>query len=86
MACLVRAAKLTNSVSKNRQTGAIHMNHIVGQGLPRECPHYYSRSILSCLPDDRNSMKSGGCWQQKYLSIVRKTLKPANVEAGRADY
>jgi len=46
MVCLFRAAKLTNSVSKNRQTGAIRMNHIVGQGLPRECPHYCSSCIL----------------------------------------
>jgi len=73
MLCVVRAAKLSNSVSKNRQTGAIRMNH-VGQGLPQECPHYYSRSILSYLSEDRNNMKSGGCSQQKYHSIVRKHL------------
>ena len=64
------------------------MNHAVGQGLPRECPHYCCKTtrIQNCLSENRNNMKSGGCSQQKYLSIVRETFKPANVEAVRADY
>jgi len=74
MVCVVRAAKLSNSVSENRQTGVIRMNHVVGQGLPRECAHYCSRTILSCLSENRNNMKSGECLQQKYLSIIRKYL------------